>query len=32
MAKRSNVGPILYAERIIEEFHDSGFSEPLAVE
>ena len=32
MAKRHNVGPILYADRIIEEFCDSGTSEPLAVE
>ena len=32
MAKRPNVGPILYADRRMEEFHDSGFSELLAVE
>ena len=32
MAKRPNVGPIIYADRTIEEFHDSGFSKPLEVE
>ena len=32
MAKRPNIGPILYADRRMEEFHDSGFNEPLVVE
>ena len=32
MEKIPDVGPILYADRIIEQFRDIGFSEPLVVE
>ena len=32
MENRHDVEPILYDDRRMEEFHDSGFNEPLVVE